>query len=263
LARKSFVAIVLLSNEHVIKEYLQFRVLSAFLQHPRKPRASALTASGTFKIFQPHVSRTHCPLAEIDYQLHKSNSTFFSDLDISRVHLLLSLFRDGVAKLQTQHKGRVMPVLGGVSASFKRAIPPLAKYEVVTKVVAWDEKWVYLVSYFVKAGTMGKKSKQTVSANGSAEKSAMAASSRPASPVSKKIYAMALARYVMKAGRDTIAPQQLLEASGLVPASDSDSIENQRSKGMKFVQGFVAMEGLEEFFEENVVGTDSLRCWDL
>jgi hypothetical protein len=47
--------------------------------------------------FQPLITRTHTLLLEIDYYMHKSNSTYYSDLDVSRTHLLLALLQQGLA----------------------------------------------------------------------------------------------------------------------------------------------------------------------
>lgn len=191
--------------------------------------------------------------------LHKSNSTYFSDLDISRVHLLLGLFKNGMAKLQKQEKKKsVMPVLGGTSASFRRAIPPLGKYDIVTRVLCWDEKWIYLVTWFVKAGSMAKGQKRHFESGYGMNGSAKLEGSEPA-PVYKNIYATTISKYVIKAGSVTVPPERLMVASGLIPAVDSEEakkimeiIEKQRQQALRYARAFGELDGLHGEFDEDV-----------
>jgi len=39
---------------------------------------------------------------------------------------------------------KLMPVLGGGSVQYRRAIPPFAKINVTTRVAGVDERWIYL-----------------------------------------------------------------------------------------------------------------------
>ncbi|KAH7228382.1 hypothetical protein B0J15DRAFT_374390, partial [Fusarium solani] len=61
------------------------RVLGAYIRHfyifqPYR--------HGPDKLFHPVISQSHVPLFEIDYNMHKSNGTFFTDLDVSRAHMM-------------------------------------------------------------------------------------------------------------------------------------------------------------------------------
>lgn len=208
---------------------------------------------------------------EIDYALHKSNSTYFSDLDISRAHLLLELFKDGIATLEEQlrrdgdkkgGRARVLPVLGAASTMFKRAIPPLAKYEVVTRVLCWDDKWIYLVSWFVVPGSThaaihngsnGNIQREEEVDNNSKDRTSRSQKQQRPRQI---IYATSLAKYVVKSGRLTIPPARLLESSNLLPIGDSkedkqvqDIIERYRQKGEKFGKAFGELDTLSDEFE--------------
>jgi hypothetical protein len=99
----------------------------------------------------------------MDYNLHKSNSTYFTDLDISRMHLVVCIMRRGLHKVHYKTakplmgentKGRFNIVFGGVQCSFRREIRPGQSYEVWTRILAWDNKWLYLVSHIVKKGAV-------------------------------------------------------------------------------------------------------------
>lgn len=43
-------------------------------------------------------------------------------------------------------------LLGGTGAVFKRAVMPYERYEVESRVVSWDGKWIYVLSQFLKKG---------------------------------------------------------------------------------------------------------------
>jgi hypothetical protein len=104
---------------------------------------------------------------ECDYNFHKSNSTYFSDLDITRSHLVCALLQPGIEKLQHNKREKLVldkngkPVLGkwsimlgGVMATFKREIGMYQGFEMWSRVLCWDRKWIYIVTHFVKKGTV-------------------------------------------------------------------------------------------------------------
>src|ERR1700743_1360053 len=47
-------------------------------------------------LFHFLVTKSHASLWETDYNLHKSNSTYFADLDVARTHLVAALLRRGI-----------------------------------------------------------------------------------------------------------------------------------------------------------------------
>lgn len=170
-------------------------------------------------VFTPNSVHTRAPLLEMDYNMHKSNSTYFSDLDVSRTPLVTDLYCPGLEiirrelegvsapaptsdhkgnggsgkKKKTAYPGGIYVILGSVYCSFKRPIRAYEAYETQSKVVGWDEKWLYVVTYFLrkKGGKGGKGAKQ--------------------------LLAVGISEYVAKKGRFTISPSRILNASGLLP----------------------------------------------
>lgn len=131
--------------------------------------------------------------------------------------------------------------LGGVSANFRKEIKPFERFEVWTRVLAWDRKWLYVVQHFVRPGVrlgryllqpwrkgtaggakeaaaskVAKKSSNghVVAAAAGGEGEAGKAKSAPAHSA---IFASVIAKYVCKKGRLTIPPERVLRASGLLP----------------------------------------------
>ena len=132
------------------------------------------------------------PLLEIDYNLHKSNSTYFSDLDHSRTalvtKLLVSSLRQGSMNLEKEgHKGPLNIMLGSVHTSFHREIKPYQLYEIRSRLLGWDKKWIIIGSWFVKPGK-----KET-------------------------LLASAISKYVVKKGKFTVSPERCLTTAGWLP----------------------------------------------
>ena len=165
-------------------------------------------------LFQPLITSTRSPALECDYNLHKSNSTYFSDLDVARAHLLACLMRLGITqagkKFTSQGKGPFGVILGGVACNFRREIKPYEAVDIYTRVLSWDRKWLYLVSYVVKKGTRPKSYTLQPWKKGS---------SKAAKPV---VCAASVAKYVFKQGRMTVPPELVLQEAGLLPAKPTD-----------------------------------------
>jgi hypothetical protein len=235
----------------------------------------------------------------MDYNLHKSNSTYFSDMDISRTHFFTALIRTAIRKssrLYGHKKGiaatgaaegsraKHMIALGGVSCLFKKEILPYQKFEMWTRLLSWDRKWFYLVTHLVKPGVAKPKSwalqpwrKSNVVEGEEVDKDKLKGA----------IFATALAKYVVKKGRLTIAPEQVLFDADLVPAKPEgwvftrkseangdangdvegvlptfsgedwnwDIIEAERLRGLEIAQHFTEMDALHDEFDGGSKGT--------
>ncbi|KAJ6120589.1 hypothetical protein N7523_004869 [Penicillium sp. IBT 18751x] len=216
---KTLALLLALFNMKNLPFFWHFRLLYHFVGNLRlKPNAplfpkgkAIVDAQGkpTHPVFVPYGITSRTPLLETDYNMHKSNSTYFTDLDVSRTALVTRLYSPGVGIvskeldqefLETSKKeGKRAPkrkpiiiVLGSVYCSFKREIKPFELYEMHSKVISWDKKWMYILTCFM----------------------------RPASKSGgeKTLLATALSKYVVKKGRLTVSPERLLRASGFIPA---------------------------------------------
>ena len=81
-------------------------------------------------------------------------------------------------------------ILGSVHASFRRQVLPYEKYEVRSRVLGWDAKWLVIGSWFIRPA----KGKRT-----------------------EEVLASALSKYVVKKGRFTVSPERCLRSAGLLP----------------------------------------------
>ncbi|KAI0134006.1 capsule polysaccharide biosynthesis protein [Xylariales sp. AK1849] len=267
-----------------------FRIFNSMIYHILLKEPHSHPPSS---LFHPIISRTHVSLLEVDYNVHKSNSTYFADLDVSRSHLASYLFARGVHVLSNNEntrvvmdpsrpgkpaKGKFGVSLGAVACSFRRELKPYQGYEMWTRVLSWDRKWLYLVTHFVEKGTV--KPRSWDAGFGPVRE----AESTPAD-WEKKIYATAVSKYVFKIGRLTVHPAVVIGASGLLPErpdgwvaadgsgmatpaepvngnTDADAKEEEvesgwdwkrteaeRLKGMEFASHFAALDGLVGQFD--------------
>lgn len=107
-----------------------------------------------------------------------------------------------------------------MSCFFQKQIEPFQAFEIHTRVLSWDRKWLYIVSHIVKKDAIKpdsyvlqpwKKSKR-----------------RPGEvrddneDLTKHIFATSISRYVFKKGRLTINPEIVLERSRLLPPRPTD-----------------------------------------
>ena len=187
-----------------------------FQPNPQKPK----------HLFAPMITSSYNTPYDCDYNFHKSNSTYFQDLDVARAHFMGCIIRTGLARLNrgdeeglpketVKTKARYTIALGAVSCFFQRQIEPLQGFEIYTRLLAWDRKWVYLVSHVVKKGAIKpdsyalqpwKKSKRRPNDVKKEE-----------GDFSKHIFATSVARYVFKKGRLTTNPEIVLQRSHLLP----------------------------------------------
>lgn len=170
---------------------------------------------------------------DCDFNIHKSNSTYFTDLDVARSHLVPLLCGRGIAQMRKkfaaeEDKGRLGIILGGVHCSFRREIKPFQAFEIWSRLLTWDRKWIYVINHFVEKGAVqpkgftlqpwrrvnkgeGKRKRNETQSKQQATDGKEPAATKP------KIFASSIAKYVFKVGRRTIPPTQMLEAGGLVP----------------------------------------------
>ncbi|KAH8723526.1 hypothetical protein GQ44DRAFT_773901 [Phaeosphaeriaceae sp. PMI808] len=223
------------------------RVFRALVYHvyfqptPIKPSA----------LFQPVITATRTPLLETDYNLHKSNSTYFSDMDISRTHLFTAIIRNGIKKNSRIYgakqsavagalgategtRGRHLIALGGISCLFKREIPPYTKYEMWSRILCWDQKWFYLITHLVKPG-VGKPTSWTLQPWRRPKPGARDHVDRE--KLMGAVYATAIAKYVVKRGRITVPPEMVLTDSEMVPVKPEGWVYHEEVEGNGHANG--------------------------
>lgn len=135
-------------------------------------------------------------------------------------------------------------MLGGTTCTFKKEIPPLAKVEIWTRVLSWDEKWIYLISHFVKPGAAaaaapgaivrGQGGRTKVGLDDPQEKNSDDGGEEIV--LSPAVYATCVSKVVLKEGRKTIPPEEFFRLCGLMGEREAkgpppiDSLRTERGK---------------------------------
>ncbi|GAO17921.1 hypothetical protein UVI_02027000 [Ustilaginoidea virens] len=267
-----------------------YRVFYAIVYHNLLRKSPDLTPRALFK---PMISETRAPLLELDYNLHKSNSTYFTDLDVARTHLVSYLARRAMRNLAHNHRtglvldprtgrparGPLGIMLGSVACSFRREIRAYRGYELWTRVLAWDRKWLYVVTHFLPRGTA--KPTEWLDPRFAAVRTR--SGSDASGGWEAKMHAAAVSKYVFKLGRFTVHPAIVLADAGLLPdrpggwrggdhhvgdegadlgdvdlAADGDwdwrRVEAHRRRGMEMAAHLEALDGTTGWFDGGTYG---------
>ncbi|CCU81560.1 unnamed protein product [Blumeria hordei] len=290
---RAVAAILIFANLKNLPFIWHLRVWSAILRHCyiNKPKVPPALAPST--LFLPVITASRSPLLECDYNLHKSNSSYFSDLDVTRSHIICALLEPGIRKTKNNNterlvltpqgepvQGRWSVILGATACNFKREIGIYEPYEMWSRLLCWDRKWLYFVTHFVKRGTVKpssyihtdgswlRKGYQTRKGEGKDDEDVD----------ERAIFASAISKYVVKIGRLTVHPEVILAASNLLPPrpggwhtmtsppsviTSSDAmefvdvdgpdcewrrVEERNKRGLMYAEHFHALEGLNQEF---------------
>ena len=167
---------------------------------------------------------------EIDHNIHKSNSTYFSDLDESRtalmVHMLSSTKFSPAELDKAGFKGPFAIILGSVHASFLKEIKPYERYDVRSRILGWDQKWVLIGSVFVRPKNgkdrirEAKDRARRAELEGKTEADAKAG--QDDNDQGEVLLATCLSKYVVKKGRYTVSPERCWMSAGWMPEKPAD-----------------------------------------
>ena len=119
---------------------LYLRVLWLLLRLPFVRRAAVLAPSR----LRLRVWPTDC-----DFNLHMNNGRYLTLMDLGRTHLVA---QTGLLRLML--KRRWNPVLAAAEINYLRPLAPFARFELVSRVATWDEKYFYMEQRFERHGTL-------------------------------------------------------------------------------------------------------------
>ena len=137
--------------------------------------------------------------------------------------MVTCLIKSGLQKARKEGRSAVPPHLGGVSCSFKQEIKPYQSYEIWTRVLCWDRKWLYLISHFVEKGMVSPRGyslqpwRTERIAQGVKTVKGRSSNENASLELKPSIFATSIAKYVFKQGRLTVPPAKMLTDSDLLP----------------------------------------------
>jgi acyl-CoA thioesterase FadM len=86
---------------------------------------------------------------DCDVNFHMNNGRYLSFMDLGRVHLVAQM---GLLRIIARKRWRA--ALGAAEINFIRAIRPFQKFELVTRLVTWDDKYAYMEQRFEVDGAL-------------------------------------------------------------------------------------------------------------
>ncbi|KAJ5512081.1 hypothetical protein N7463_001633 [Penicillium fimorum] len=99
------------------------------------------------------------------------------------------------------------------SSPLMKEIGIFQEYEVWSRVLTWDQKWLYIVTHFVQKGSV--KQDDLVTHELMTGKIYVTGSGKSRDKSARPVV-FAVSKYVFKKGRLTVAPERILRASGLL-----------------------------------------------
>ncbi|MCM2343518.1 MAG: thioesterase family protein [Alphaproteobacteria bacterium] len=84
---------------------------------------------------------------DLDTNIHMNNGRYLTIMDLGRFDLVL---RTGL--LAHMMKQKAMPVLSAAQVRWRLSLNPFQKFTLETRVVCWDDKWVYMEQRFIIRG---------------------------------------------------------------------------------------------------------------
>lgn len=119
---------------------LFFRLLWLAIVGRRRSRVSILGPCRTpFRVLP----------TDLDVLRHMNNGVYFSLMDVARVDLMI---RAGA--LRVMRSRGWYPVVVAETMQFRRSLLPFQRFEIVTRVVTWDDKSFLLEQWFERDGEM-------------------------------------------------------------------------------------------------------------
>lgn len=119
---------------------MYFRLLLFFLRVRRKAPLSIWdTSHASFRV----------NLADLDVQRHMNNGRYLSIMDLGRMDLML---RSGFWKQITDQGW--YPVVAGQTITYRRSLTLGQRFEVATRVIGYDERWIYMEQVFRRGSTV-------------------------------------------------------------------------------------------------------------
>lgn len=84
---------------------------------------------------------------DLDLNLHMNNGRYLTVMDLGRSDLMI---RAGLARLVVRRGW--MPVLGSATVRFRRSLAPFERYVLRTRLLCWDDKWMFIEHRFETRG---------------------------------------------------------------------------------------------------------------
>jgi acyl-CoA thioesterase FadM len=80
---------------------------------------------------------------DLDINAHMNNGRYLTLMDLGRIDLSV---RNGCGRVMLARRWR--PMVGAATIRFRRSLTPFQTYDLHTRVIGWDDKWMYFEQEF-------------------------------------------------------------------------------------------------------------------
>jgi acyl-CoA thioesterase FadM len=103
----------------------------------------ALPAQRRKELLDPYSIPMRVWPSDLDLNLHMNNGRYLTLMDLGRADFIV---RAGLGGAFLRKRWR--PALGGATLRFRKSLKPFQAFTLTTRLVCWDEKWLYLEQRF-------------------------------------------------------------------------------------------------------------------
>ncbi|HUR70022.1 MAG TPA: thioesterase family protein [Candidatus Thermoplasmatota archaeon] len=110
---------------------------------------AAAPARTKLATFEPSVVRFRVWPGDLDQNRHLNNGRYLTMMDLGRFDLVV---RTGLGKHLLREKW--YPVVTAATIRFRRSLDPFQEYELITRMLGWDDRGFYLEQRFERDGVV-------------------------------------------------------------------------------------------------------------
>lgn len=93
---------------------------------------------------EPGILHFWCWPNDLDFNIHMNNGRYLTIMDLGRIHMMV---RAGIVPQMIRQGWQ--PVIAAATIRFRRALGPFERFTLDTRIVGWDDRWVYMEQRFI------------------------------------------------------------------------------------------------------------------
>lgn len=97
-----------------------------------------------FSPLDPGGLRFWCWPNDLDFNIHMNNGRYLTIMDLGRIHLMV---RAGIVPRMIRLGWK--PVISAATVRFRRPLAPFERFTLDTRIVGWDDRWLYIEQRFI------------------------------------------------------------------------------------------------------------------
>ncbi len=99
------------------------------------------------KILDPSILTLWVFPNDLDIYFHMNNGRYLTVMDLGRFDIIL---RMGFGEICDRNQ--LAPLVASVAFRYKRSLKLFQRYQLVSRIVCWDDKWIFIKQSFIQNG---------------------------------------------------------------------------------------------------------------